>query len=227
MWDEFDFGNDSKHSLQQAFVLSQLLNDVLGQAFSGLNLSSQEKILFMEAVKSAKMLSQFLTQAIAGERSADWFAGEAIALRGQLTRLTTRISPSLDNKVRETPKIKLSGNGTDISVIKNDLKKLGIEDDEHTQYFINIAQQILDEIESFTKFSYSGYSKSKIIRKIKPKKEHKQVVLSILNYFGRIIQNKHEGMDVKVTTEQSGDEVIFLVEMDKGDKSEVEDTLYQ
>lgn len=228
MWDRFDFGESSKHSMDQAYRLSTLLQEILNQAFLGMDLPKQERELFKQALKSAKLLSQFLEQAITGEKSTDWFAGEAIALRGQLARLTTRLSSAApDDKFIEQSKVKISGKGKDLSLIKKDLRDLGIEDNEHTHYFIHIAQQVLDEIESFTKFSQGSYSRSKIIRKIKPKDEHKQVVLSILNYFGRIIQHKHEDMQVKVTTEQSGEEIAFIIEMDRGDKSDIEDTLYQ
>lgn len=216
----------NRASLMQAYKLSNLLQQVLDQACAELKLPEESKGILKNALATAKNLSRYLDQAVSDEQAPDWFVGEALQLRGQLARLTTRIAAD-DKRISNAtlPVSNLSG-ARDLAVIRQDLRSIGIDDNEHSRYFIAIAHQVLEEIESITKFGAQSYTRSRIVRTINPKPEHKQVVLSVLNYFGRIIEQKHGASDVRVTTQQATEGITFTVEVNHGDKGAVEDDLF-
>ncbi|MGJ5633262.1 hypothetical protein [Nostoc sp. CALU 1950] len=229
MWN-FDnkHGGTSRANLERAYRLAGLLVEALSMASSEITLNNIEQKILHDAIKSAENVQLYLEQASTGERSSEWFAAEAIALKGQLARLTTRmrIGPK-EAKFLEKPNTKISTEDKSLTIIRQDLREMGVEDSEHSRYFIQIAQQVLEEIESITRYSEFSAVRSTIVRTIKPKSEHKQVVLSVLNYFGRIVEQKYKDKNIVVKTEQKDDEITFVIEMDAGDKGEINDALYQ
>lgn len=226
---KFDEGSfASQDNLQRAYRLAGLLLDSLSIAVSETTLSQSEQAILSDAVKAAENVKNYLQEASVGERSGEWFAAEAVTLKGQLARLTTRMKlGSETSKFLETPEKKLSTGDKSLAIIRQDLREMGVEDSEHSRYFIGIAQQVLEEIESLTRYSEISTIRSTIVRTIKPKSEHRQAVLSVLNYFGRIVEQKYQDKTILVKTEQQGDEITFVVEMDAEDKGELNDAIYQ
>ena len=227
-WGNEDFGAESVASLGKAAKLSKMLVQILNEVSNDLRSHNRGDPLIEEVIRTARDLDKFLNQSIAGERSTSWFIGEAMSLRGHLAKLTNRMSTeNNEESYLKDANYKITEKSQSLSIIKRDLRKIGVADNKHSRYYLKIAQQALEEIDQITRFTDAHYSKSRIIRKIKPKDEHRQVVLSILNYFGRVIEQKHADKSVKVTTEQLDGEVSFVVEMEHADKNSIDDALYE
>ena len=68
-------------------------------------------------------------------------------------------------------------------------------------------------------------NKSFIKRQLQFAPEDKQAAISILNYFGRIVEQKYPNREATIKIEQEQDIVRLVVETNKGDRESIETTL--
>jgi hypothetical protein len=111
--------------------------------------------------------------------------------------------------------------------ISQQLSIAGVADSEYSQYFMKVAHDILDQIDAISNFSITNPYRSKLVRTIKPKQEHTQVVLSIMNYFSRVVSNKKVSGDVRVRTENQNGDLLFVVEFDPENSAVIDEIFYE
>lgn len=217
----------TRTSLAQAASLSELLLSIINSLAEDPKLRRDPNL--QQSIKIADRLNRFLAEAADGNRSNEWHEAEAMALRSELVKINNKIDvASINYSNRESVRaLPLSSNGkaSSLESIKIGLPT-GSDQDASTGYFLLVAHKILDELDSLIAFSQANPLKRRIVRKVKPKKEQQQVVLGILNYFSRVVEAKHPRIDLRLTTEQHDDEVIFVIEIDPDCEAEVDDILY-
>lgn len=83
------------------------------------------------------------------------------------------------------------------------------------------AECVSDSIEGFHQ---SGIS-VRVTRAIEFSPEYFQAGVSILNYFGTVLREKHDHLHAKVRIEQDGLKVTLIVESENGEREEIEQAL--
>ncbi|WP_305986451.1 hypothetical protein [Roseibium sp. MMSF_3544] len=211
--------------LQRAARLSRLLGDVISGFCNDDKFKGQDDLSDIRKI-SAK-LTNYIDQAARGDRTADWFKREALVLRAELNRLAIDFAHKSDVET-DISQIKITQNNKIVTgaEIKKQIALAGIEDSDQARYFLKIAHEILDKIDDISDFSNDSPYRSRIVRTIKPKPEHEQIVSSVLNYFSRILKMKGISENVKIKTESKGGEILFVVEFDPCNATVIDKMFY-